>query len=296
MNITDINIRDPYILCTEENYYMYGTRAETCWGTAEGFDCFKSKDLISWEGPFEIFRRSDDFWADRCFWAPECYEYKGMYYLVATFGNKTHKGIQILQSSAPDGPFVPLTEKPLTPDDWNCIDGMLYLENNKIYLIFSHSFEDIPDGDMCLVELTEDLQQMKGSIITLFSAKNANWVFPVPFAKAEFGMDGDVYLSDGPAVYRHQNGTLLILWSSWGKNGYTVGQTVSDSGNIKGPWRHLKQIVFEPDGGHGMVFKTKENKLKYLLHYPNKAGEEHPLLLELSETEEGVKTNSAGMQ
>ena len=74
MKLTDINIRDPYILCSGDWYYMYGTRAETCWGAAEGFDCFKSKDLENWEGPFEIFHRPEDFWADRCFWAPECYE------------------------------------------------------------------------------------------------------------------------------------------------------------------------------------------------------------------------------
>ena len=62
MKLTDINIRDPYILCSGDWYYMYGTRAETCWGAAEGFDCFKSKDLENWEGPFEIFHRPEGFW------------------------------------------------------------------------------------------------------------------------------------------------------------------------------------------------------------------------------------------
>ena len=182
-----------------------------------------------------------------------------------------------------------MTETPLTPDDWNCIDGMLYQEKEKIYLIFSHSFEDVPAGDMCMVELEENLSCIKGKIITLFSAKDADWAVPIPFAKAEFGMDGDVYFTDGPAVYRQQNGKLLILWSSWGEKGYTVGQAVSDSGKIEGPWRHLEQIVFGSDGGHGMFFHTKEGALKYLLHYPNQPGDEHPLLLELAETELGLK-------
>jgi len=289
MKLTDINIRDPYILCSGDWYYMYGTRAETCWGAAEGFDCFKSKDLENWEGPFEIFHRPEGFWADRCFWAPECYELNGKYYLVATFGSEKHKGIQILQSDTPDGTFQIMTETPLTPDDWNCIDGMLYQEKEKIYLIFSHSFEDVPDGDMCMVELENDFSSTKGEIFTLFSAKDAGWAVPIPFAKAEFGMDGDVYFTDGPAVYRQQNGKLMILWSSWGEKGYTVGQAVSDSGKIEGPWRHLEQIVFGPDGGHGMFFHTKEGALKYLLHYPNQPGDEHPLLLELAETELGLK-------
>ena len=239
MKLTDINIRDPYILRSGDWYYMYGTRAETCWGVAEGFDCFKSKDLENWEGPFEIFHRPEGFWADRCFWAPECYEINGKYYLVATFGSEKHKGIQILQSDTPDGTFQIMTETPLTPDDWNCIDGMLYQEKEKIYLIFSHSFEDVPAGDMCMVELENDFSSTKGEIFTLFSAKDAGWAVPIPFAKAEFGMDGDVYFTDGPAVYRQQNGKLLILWSSWGEKGYTVGQAVSDSGKIEGPWRRL---------------------------------------------------------
>ena len=148
---------------------------------------------------------------------------------------------------------------------------------------------DVPAGDMCMVELEENLSCIKGKIITLFSAKDADWAVPIPFAKAEFGMDGDVYFTDGPAVYRQQNGKLLILWSSWGEKGYTVGQAVSDSGKIEGPWRHLEQIVFGPDGGHGMFFHTKEGALKYLLHYPNQPGDEHPLLLELAETELGLK-------
>ena len=51
----------------------------------------------------------------------------------------------------------------------------------------------------------------------------------------------------------------------------------------------MEQIVFGPDGGHGMFFHTKEGALKYLLHYPNQPGDEHPLLLELAETKLGLK-------
>lgn len=64
-----------------------------------------------------------------------------------------------------------MTETPLTPDDWNCIDGMLYQEKEKIYLIFSHSFEDVPAGDMCMVELEENLSCIKGKIINIIFCK-----------------------------------------------------------------------------------------------------------------------------
>ena len=58
-----------------------------------------------------------------------------------------------------------MTETPLTPENWNCIDGMIYQEKEKIYLIFSHSFEDVPDGDMCMVELEEDLSVQKVKLL-----------------------------------------------------------------------------------------------------------------------------------
>ena len=102
MKLTDINIRDPYILCSGDWYYMYGTRAETCWGAAEGFDCFKSKDLENWEGPFEIFHKPEDFWADRCFWAPECYEINGKYYAFHRPSSPELGGNYIWLAESPD--------------------------------------------------------------------------------------------------------------------------------------------------------------------------------------------------
>ena len=39
MKTNEINIRDPFILLHEDRYTLYGTRSETCWGPAEGFDC-----------------------------------------------------------------------------------------------------------------------------------------------------------------------------------------------------------------------------------------------------------------
>ena len=74
-------------------------------------------------------------------------------------------------------------------------------------------------------------------------------------------MEGDVYFTDGPSVYKKKNGQLVILWSSWGENGYTVGQTVSESGNIQGPWTHVDKPVFERDWQvDGMIFETIEGE------------------------------------
>ena len=77
MKAAEINIRDPYILYTKGKYYLYGTRSATCWGVADGFDCYISEEFETWDGPFEIFHRPQRFFANRFYWAPECYEYEG---------------------------------------------------------------------------------------------------------------------------------------------------------------------------------------------------------------------------
>ncbi len=79
LNREKVNIRDPYILLHEGIYYLYGTRSATCWGEADGFDCYKSEDLENWEGPIEIFHRPEGFFADRNYWAPECYFVNGYF-------------------------------------------------------------------------------------------------------------------------------------------------------------------------------------------------------------------------
>ncbi len=275
----EINIRDPFVMLHEGVYYLYGTRSETCWGPAEGFDCYCSEDLEHWEGPFEIFRRPEDFFADREYWAPECYACHGQFYLLTTLGAAGRKkGIYTLVADSPKGPFRPFGER-LTPADWSCIDGTLYFENGTPWLIFSHSFEDSPDGDMCAVKLTDDLSRPQGEILKLFSAAAAPWAKPVPFAKAEFGMEGDVYFTDGPCVMRCEDGKLLMTWSSWGNNGYAVGVAQSALGSISGPWYHQHEPIYPENGGHGMLFRDKTGQLYFTLHAPNDKYRERPQFL-----------------
>ena len=45
MRLSDINLRDPFVLVHEGRYYLYGTRGATCWGPATGFDVYVSADL-----------------------------------------------------------------------------------------------------------------------------------------------------------------------------------------------------------------------------------------------------------
>ena len=277
MKTNEINIRDPFLLLHEGSYYLYGTRSATCWGEADGFDCYVSADRENWDGPFEIFHRPDGFWADRAYWAPECLFHDNAFFLITTLGaGDRKKGIYALRSESPLGPFAPWG-KELTPPDWACIDGTVYFEGMKPYLIFSHSFEDDPRGDMCALELKPDLSGAAGEVVTLFSAAAAPWARPVPFAKAEFGMEGSVYFTDGPCVKKLPDGRLVMTWSSWSERAYAVGVAESERGSVFGPWRQLETPLYPADGGHGMLFEEKDGSLWFTLHTPNEKYKESPV-------------------
>lgn len=281
MHTSEINIRDPYVLVHDGAYYLYGTRSETCWGPAEGFDCYISRDMENWTGPVEIFKRPEGFFATQNFWAPECYAYNGSFYLLTTFGGPDiKKGIYILKAEQPQGPYA-LYGKRLTSDDWTCIDGTLYFENGRVYMVYSHSFEDTPDGDICMTELEPDLSAARTEPVVLFSAKEAPWAKPVPFAEAEFGIKGDVYFTDGPCLFPMEDGKLYMTWSSWGDVDYAVGVAVSENGNIYGPWKQLAEPIWPQNGGHGMVFRDVSGEQYFVLHYPNDKTKERPCFKKL---------------
>lgn len=276
----ELRIRDPFILLSEDLYYLYGTRSATAWGPADGFDVYVSDNLMDWDGPFEIFHKPEGFWATDSYWAPECVKIGDQYFLLATFGSSERKkGIQVLSSPDPMGPFTPLTDLPITPEEWSCLDGTLYLDPEETpWLIFSHSVPEELKGAICALRLRKDFSGADGEVKTLFYAQEAPWSRPIPFAKAEFGVDGDAFFSDGPCMIPGKDGALLMLWSSWGEKGYCMGLSRSPSGSLFGPWEH-GDAPFAQGGGHGMIFAAKDGKCLLTYHTPNDFGKEHPVFI-----------------
>lgn len=279
MRLHELNIRDPFVLHAEGHYYLYGTRAATAWTEADGFDVYVSEDLENWQGPVEIFHRPAGFWADRNYWAPECVAYQGRYYFIATLGAAGRKGIQILVSDRPDGPFTPLTQEPITPAEWACLDGTLYIEEGHPVLLFSHSVPEETRGAICRMQLTDDLMAAASEPEVLFYAQEADWTAPIPFARQEFGVEGDAYFSDGPYLFHDHDGVLCMLWSSWGAQGYCMGISQSASGRTEGPWVHASE-PFVNGGGHGMLFADDAGTTYLTYHTPNDFGKEHPVFVQ----------------
>jgi arabinan endo-1,5-alpha-L-arabinosidase len=276
----DIRIRDPFILKDEDAkcYFLYGTTDQNVWeGQGVGFDAYRSTDLEHWEGPFSVFRPTEDFWADQHFWAPEVYYYKNQYYMFASFkGEGVCRGTQILVSESPFGPFSPLTEYPITPKDWECLDGTLFIDKkNEPWIIFCREWLQVQDGEMWAQRLVDDFKKVIGEPVLLFKASEADWTVPVRGEKE--------YITDGPYLFRAQNGELQMLWSSRSQHGYAVGIARSATGDILGPWIQDLEPLIDEDGGHAMLFRTFSGELKLAIHSPNRSPLERPVFLTVEE-------------
>jgi len=281
----DINIRDPFVLVHDGKYYLYGTRAATCWGAASGFDVYVSEDLKSWSEAIPCFENDGTFWADQNYWAPEVHEWQGHFYMFASFkADDICRGTAILRSDDPLGPFEPYSDGPVTPRDWECLDGTFYVSRDgHPYMIFCHEWVQVTDGEICAMPLTEDLKASAGEPSLLFKATDASWVKP---SISGDGVTG--YVTDGPFLWRSSGGNLFCLWSAYGDKGYVEALALSDNGEIDGRFEQIEPL-FEKDGGHGMIFRAFDGQLYLALHSPNSHGDEHPRFYPLKDTGDRLK-------
>lgn len=294
--LKDIFIRDPYILPVEKDniYYMYAT-STTIGADGEkigGVKVYKSKDLQHWSDPVQVCVIPESNWSRGVVWAPEVHLFQGKYYLFATINSGvewkaekkdwpkyTWRATQIFRANSPEGPFVPLSTESSTPSDQMALDGTLWVEDGRPYMIYCHEWVELGDGAMNLVELTPDLSARATQPQKLFCASAAPW---------STGMEtksGDRhYVTDGCFLYRSKTGKLLMIWSSFCNGQYAVGVAESTTGRVKGPWRQQPEPIFNRHGGHAMIFKTFDGKLCLTLHQPNSpAGEERAKIFELED-------------
>lgn len=254
--------RDPFVLTdpVTQSYYIHSNAGNSV-------AVYQSKDLSMWRKLEDYsFIPEPSFWGKKDFWAPDLFHYKGDYYLFITVSSETAKrGTTILISDSPRGPFKPLTNSAITPADWMCLDASLFVDHkNQPWLIFCHEWLEATDGGIYAVALSEDLTSVKREPVLLFTASSAPWVGSI----TAHHVTG--YVTDAPYIHRLDDGTLIMLWSSFDKQGmYAIGQAYSTSGEITGPWLHEPMPLNSDDGGHAMLFKDLNGKLKIAYHAPN---------------------------
>ncbi len=302
ITLDDLNIRDPFILADKQSgfYYLYRSASTSENGKRYGgVEVYKSKDLKSWEGPKQVFNVPKNNWITGTVWAPEVHAYKGKYYLFATLNSSiqwkanrkewpayTFRGTQIFQADSPEGPFKPFSLFPQVPMDQMSLDGTLWTENGKPYLIYCHEWVQLEDGTVNVLPLADDLSKPIGAPQVLFHGSAAKW---------SIGSDQPLYntrsyVTDGCFLYKTKKGKLLMIWSSFSKSGYATGIAHSATNSVAGPWIHEETPLFSEDGGHGMIFETFDGRLCLILHAPNSTGgAERAKILELTDTGETLK-------
>ena len=270
ISINSMRLRDPFILVDKENsmYYLH-------FNDNKKIRVYKSKDLTMWKDEGYSFTANTNFWGKEDFWAPDVYQYEGRYYMFTTFsGVGVKRGTSILVSDNPKGPYQPLVNKAVTPAKWMCLDGSLYVDKEGTpWLLFCREWLEAIDGEVLAQKMTKDLTGTEGEPQLLFKASEAPWVGSITSA----GVTGNV--TDAPFVHRLDNGQLIMLWSSFRKDGkYAIGQAISASGNILGPWVQEPETLNSDDGGHAMIFKDLKGRLMISYHTPN-SQTEHPMII-----------------
>ena len=273
--ITDFRVRDPFIVCENGKYYLITSNGR-------GVAARVSEDLTHFSEPLPIFTPPADFWADRDYSAPEVHRYKGKWYLFLSLKSETRcRATQIFVADrfCPEEGmnFVPVSDSPATPAEWECLDGTLYEENGVPCIVFCHEWLQVGDGEICAMPLTADLSAPAGEPKLLLRASEAAWTLPA-FHSDRNGRD-DNLVTDGPFFYKMKSGALAMLWSSIGRPSpdlpkkYVQAAAISESGSLFGPWSQTHPLLFTEDGGHGMIFTDLAGKTRLCLHAPNSKSE-----------------------
>ncbi len=275
MKKEQINIRDPFVVYEHGLYYLYGSRAKNFGCRTGGFDVYISKNMDEWSDPIECFDSEKHNLNTHANWAPEVHKYKDKYYMFATFTRENGlRGTFSLVSDRLTGPFVPHSKGALTPAEWECLDGTLYVDKTGVpYLVFCHEHTQIKDGTICYVRLNENLDATEGEVTTLFCASSCEWVDPI---KVGNPIKEDHFVTDGPYMYCSKTGELFMIWSSFIKGNYAELSVKFKEGKLGLEFEHQKPLL-DSDGGHGMIFSNDENNY-FIYHTPNMTGCEHPVI------------------
>ena len=269
----DMHMRDPFVTVDRKNhcYYIITSRWKDGRG---GLFAYKSEDLKNWKEIGFVFQAAPDYLGKDDFWAPDTYEYKGNYYSFLTLSNKEKgilRGTTILKSTTGAlgtyKPVLPARQLNITPESMQCLDGSLFVEDNGTpWIIFSVEWcgPNVQNkiGEIWAQKLKRNLTGTVGKPHRLFRASDAKWPTKIG--------DG-VLVTDAPFIWKDKvSGNLILTWSSFSPL-YSIGQAISKSGKVLGPWEHEEKPVFSNNGGHQMIFEDLQGNLKISFHSPNES-------------------------
>lgn len=253
---------DPEAIIYGDTYWIFPTYSDR-FEKQTFFDCFSSKDLITWTKHERIISTDQVTWARTAMWAPSVLEKDGKYYFF--FGaNNVHPnelgGIGVAVADQPQGPYKDLIGKPL-------VNGII----NGAQPIDQYVFKD-EDGSYYMLYggwKHCNIVKLKNDFTGLESFDDGTWFREIT---------PDNYV-EGPCVFK-KNGKYYFMWSEGGWTGpnYCVAYAISDS--LFGPHKRIGKII-EPDpkvglgAGHHSVMQVPGTEQWYVVYHRRPLEETH---------------------
>ena len=251
---------DPEGMIYDDTYWIYPTYSDV-FDKQVFFDCFSSKDMVTWTKHHAILDTTEVKWAKRAMWAPSVIRKEGKYYFF--FGaNDVHEGeiggIGVAVADKPEGPYKDLIGKPLINEIVNGaqpIDQFVFHDPSGEYYMYYGGW-----GHCNVVRLSDDFTSI------------------VPFE------DGTLYKEVTPENYVEgpfmfvRDGKYYFMWSEggWGLPNYSVAYSISDSpfGPFKRVGKILEQDLSVATGaGHHSVIKGAGEDEWYIVYHRRPLGE-----------------------
>lgn len=245
---------DPEGIIYDDTYWIYPTWSDL-FENQVFFDCFSSKDLITWTKHSHILDTAEVKWAKRAMWAPAVLRKDNKYYLF--FGaNDVHEGeiggIGVAVADRPEGPFKDLLGKPLINEIVNGaqpIDQFVFQDKDGSYYMYYGGWRHCN-----MVKLNDDFTGL------------------VPFD------DGEIYKEVTPEGYVEgpfmfiKNDKYYFMWSEGGWTGpdYSVAYAIADS--PFGPFERVDKILQQdPEvatgAGHHSVMHIPGTEDYYIVYH-----------------------------
>ena len=252
---------DPEGIIYDDTYWIYPTWSKP-FHEQVFFDCFSSKDLVTWEKHPRIIDTTEVKWATNAMWAPSVISKDGKYYFF--FGaNNIQKngqpgGIGVAVADKPEGPYKDLLGKALIDTIVNHaqpIDQFVFRDNDSTYYMYYGGW-----GHCNMVKLSNDFKSI------------------VPFE------DGTLYKEvtpknyvEGPFMFK-KDGKYYFMWSEGGWTGpdYSVAYAIADS--PFGPFNREAKILQQDStvargAGHHSVIIKPETDEYYIVYHRRPLGE-----------------------
>lgn len=215
-------------------------------------------------------------------WAPELHFFNNQWYIyfAADSGRNEDHRLYVLENSSPDpqkGKWI-MKGKLTTPEDKWSIDGSVFTNKGKLYLIWSGWAGDVNGRQDIYITKMKNPWTVTGKR-TLLSKPDLEWEKFNYTAEPNNELN-NIYVNEGPQILQHKNKIFLIYSGSgcWTEH-YALGMlTASGNSDLLDAkaWTKSQQPVFHqsPENniyatGHNSFFKSPDGKEDWILFHAN---------------------------